>query len=94
MYVKKYKHTIFKGRYKEQIDLQGLSITATSLNWPPYINIDNCNKIGTNCSTSGYLVEFIEIWARELNFTWDVYADINNDWGLNPIDGKNLKAIA
>ena len=78
----------YKGRFLEKIDLQGLPITATSLEWPPYISIENCNNIGTNCSKSGYLVEFMDIWARELNFTWDIYADINNSWGLDPIEGK------
>ena len=67
--------------------MQGLPITATSLEWPPYISIENCSNIGRNCSKSGYLVEFMDIWARELNFTWDIYADVNNSWGLDPIEG-------
>ena len=29
----------------------------------------------------------MDIWARELNFTWDIYADVNNSWGLDPIEG-------
>ena len=76
-----------QGRFLEKIDLQGLPITATSLEWPPYISIENCSNVGTNCSKSGYLVEFMDIWARELNFTWDIYADVNNSWGLDPIEG-------
>ena len=75
-----------KGRFLETIDLQGLPITATSLEWPPYISIENCSK-------SGYLVEFMDIWARELNFTWDIYADVNNSWGLDPIEGKVEKML-
>ena len=82
-----------KGRFLETIDLQGLPITATSLEWPPYISIENCTNIGTNCSKSGYLVEFMDIWARELNFTWDIYADVNNSWGLDPIEGKVEKML-
>ena len=79
------------GRLLEHIDLQGLPITATSLSWPPYISIDSCNNIGTNCSKSGYLVEFMDIWARELNFTWDIYEDVTKNWGLNPIEGKFVR---
>ena len=82
-----------KGRFLETIDLQGLPITATSLEWPPYISIENCSNIGTNCSKSGYLVEFMDIWARELNFTWDIYADVNNSWGLDPIEGTTHSCL-
>ena len=82
-----------KGRFLETIDLQGLPITATSLEWPPYISIENCSNVGTNCSKSGYLVEFMDIWARELNFTWDIYADVNNSWGLDPIEGTTHSCL-
>ena len=44
-------------------------------------------SVGRNCNKSGYLVEFMDIWARELNFTWDIYSDVNNSWGLNPTQG-------
>ena len=47
----------YKGRFLETIDLQGLPITATSLEWPPYISIENCSNTGTNCSKSGKAVE-------------------------------------
>ena len=29
----------------------------------------------------------MNIWARDYNFTWDVYRDENNDWGLFPKSG-------
>jgi hypothetical protein len=29
----------------------------------------------------------MSMWAREYNFTWDIYADIDGDWGLNPVSG-------
>ena len=33
-------------------------------------------------------MDVMSIWAKEYNFTWDVYRDINNNWGLQPVSGK------
>ena len=75
------------GRIKEYYDLNGLEIVCTGLTWSPYNIHDNCNEFGRNCSNSGLLADMMDMWAREFNFTWDVYADIDGSWGLNPVSG-------
>ena len=44
--------------------------------------------MGRGCQNYGLLVDVMSIWAKEYNFTWDVYRDINNNWGLQPVSGK------
>ena len=67
--------------------MQGIHLTATAMTWPPYIALQNCSENGEKCQKYGFLVEVMDTWAKELNFSWDIYKDINNEWGLNPISG-------
>lgn len=76
-----------QGRIIEKYDLQGHQIVATSLSWSPYIKNENCDESGRNCTNTGLLVDFMQIWARDFNFTWDIYADVDGDWGINPVSG-------
>ncbi len=75
-------------RVKEIYDLQGLTIIATSLSWPPYVTLGQCNSKGFKCKTKyGLLVDLMDLWSQELNFKWDFYKDVNDDWGLKPKSG-------
>ena len=65
----------------------GVEIVCTGLTWSPYNIHDDCNDVGRNCTNSGLLADMMSMWAKEYNFTWDVYADINGDWGLKPVSG-------
>ena len=64
-----------------------VEIVCTGLTWSPYNIHDDCNDVGRNCTNSGLLADMMSMWAKEYNFTWDVYADINGDWGLKPVSG-------
>ena len=79
-----------KGKYVSKFDLQGLKIVSPNLSWDPFINLLNCNEKGFECQDIGLLVDLMNVWAQELNFTWTSYRDINNDWGLFPKSGKFL----
>ena len=48
---------------------------------------ENCDKTGQNCKNSGIAADLMDSWARSYNFTWDIYADLDNDWGLFPVEG-------
>ena len=76
------------GNMIENYNLQGYEIVVTSLSWAPYHSHKNCNDLGRNCENYGLLADLMNIWALDYNFTWDVYHDLNNDWGLNPKAGK------
>ncbi len=76
------------GRIKKIHNLQGLQIIATALSWPPSIIVEDCNRFGRACKTKhGFLVDLMNIWSAQLNFTWDIYKDVNNDWGEKPKSG-------
>ena len=37
------------------------------------------------------LPDLMDIWARNYNFTWDIFAGYDGDWGLFPVSGKILE---
>ena len=71
--------------------LLGLEIVATSLDWQPFIAHENCNSEGRRCYNYGMLPDLMDIWARNYNFTWDIFAGYDGDWGLFPVSGKVLE---
>ena len=75
------------GRVVESYDLNGLEIIATSLDWLPFIAHENCNDKGRKCLNYGLLADQMNIWAKIFNFTWDIMAGYDGDWGLFPKSG-------
>ena len=61
-------------------------IVATSLSWMPFIGHSDCDENGRRCTNRGLLVDLMNTFAKQFNFTWDIYADLDNDWGLFPLD--------
>ncbi len=76
-----------KGQFIENYDFGGANFVYASLTWAPYLTIKNCNEKGRNCTYYGFLGDMMDICADSLNFTWDIYKDVNNSWGLFPISG-------
>ena len=72
----------------EKFNLNGLKVTSTTLDWVPYYKIKDCNEHGVNCTTYGYLKDYMEILARRYNFTFISHKSSDNDWGSIPKDGK------
>ena len=68
-------------------NLQKLELVPTTESWEPYVTISDCNSFGRNCSYKGMLVDYMNIWSKHLNFTWDLHKDITGDWGLKPKSG-------
>ena len=42
---------------------------------------------GRNCSYDGMLVDYMNIWSKHLNFTWDLQINPKGDWGMQPKSG-------
>ena len=64
-------------KVKEEYDLNGLKVRATSLTWAPFLTIDDCNDEGLECAQYyGYLKDYMDAMATELNFTYDTYKDL------------------
>ena len=63
-------------------------VIATSLTWKPFIANENCDVSGRKCNNYGFLPDMMDSWARSYNFTWDIFAGYDNDWGLFPQSGK------
>jgi hypothetical protein len=42
-------------RATEDYDLQGLTLRSISLQWKPYLVIEDCDAFGQRCKNSGYL---------------------------------------
>ena len=76
------------GHIIESYDLNGLKILPTTLSWSPYTMHENCNMDGWQCKNSGLLVDMLEVWAKNFNFTWDIHVPPDNDWGLYPVSGR------
>ena len=76
----------------KKVDLQGIHITSISGNWWPYFNIPTkCfqtkNNIIKDCNSfDGFLVDFMNQAAKNMNFTWNI--EISEDWGMSPKSGK------
>ena len=68
-------------------NLQKLELVPTTESWEPYVTISDCNSVGRNCSYKGMLVDYMNIWSKHLNFTWDLHKDITGEWGLKPKSG-------
>ena len=73
----------------ENFDMKGIKIVATSDDWEPYATHSECNKIGRECKNSGLTIDLMTTWAEKYNFTWDIKAGYQGDWGLTPVSGKN-----
>ena len=62
---------------KDDYNLNGLRVRATSLTWAPFLTIDDCNEEGLECAQYyGYLKDYMDAMATELNFTYDTYKDL------------------
>ena len=67
-------------------NLQGLNIETTSKTWSPAAFISDCNTEGLDCNYEGLLVDLMNFWGKNLNFTWNLKH--SGDWGMAPISGK------
>ena len=72
----------------EDFDLNGVKIVATSDDWHPFTTHSDCDDTGRNCKNSGLAIDKMKIWAEKFNFTWDIKAGFNGDWGFFPVYGK------
>ena len=76
------------GKAIENYDMQGFEVVATGLSWKPSIAIENCDKTGRKCDIYGSIVDLTNNVAKQCNFTWDIYKDLDNDWGMFPVEGR------
>ncbi len=76
-----------RGVIIENYDFNGYQLVFTSLTWAPYLTVSDCDNEGRNCNFYGFFGDMMDIYSTDFNFTWDIYADINNDWGLSPKSG-------
>ena len=74
------------GKAIENYDMHKFEVVATGLSWKPSIAVENCDKTGRNCDIYGSIVDLMNAIARHYNFTWDIYKDLDNDWGMFPVD--------
>ena len=71
------------------IDLQGIYLPTISKNFSPYINVYECNNSEkVNCSSDGFIHDFMNAASEVMNFTWSI--DIEDSWGMFPISGKSV----
>ena len=79
------------GKIIEDYDFKGMEIVATALAWDPIIAYTKCDNKGRNCNSYGILVDLIDMWSKDYNFTWDIftgYPGIDWGWGTAPKSGK------
>ena len=62
----------------ENFDFKGLSISGETLNWEPWISLQDCS-LHEMCSTSGILSDIMDLIAHQKNFTWNVRK--SDTWG-------------
>jgi hypothetical protein len=71
----------------EEYDLNGLMVYSISDSWAPYLIIEDCNKSGTKCKSSGYLIDYVDLMAEQYNFTYESHRQMDGDWGTLPKSG-------
>ena len=76
------------GKAIENYDMQGFEVIGTGLSWKPSLAVENCDKTGRNCDIYGSISDLTNAIAKQYNFTWDIYKDIDNDWGMHPVEGR------
>ena len=77
------------GKIYEDYNLHRHELVGTTLPWMPFIGLASCNEKGRSCKSYGILVDMIEMWSKDFNFTWDVFAGYpSGDWGMAPVSGK------
>ena len=69
-------------------DFQGIDLKAVTLPWSPYILVSHCNSDGLQCRYRGYLIDLMERWGENLNFTMTIDQDPTGDWGTTPKSGN------
>ena len=74
-------------------DFQGIDIKAVTLPWSPYIIISHCIFPGLHCQYSGYLIDLMKMWGKNLNFTMTIDQDLTGDWGTTPKSGIFIKKV-
>ena len=72
----------------EDYNMHGINIVATGLEWKPSLAVENCDKTGRDCDKYGIIVDLMNTVAMKFNFTWDVYKDLDDDWGMFPDEGR------
>ena len=75
------------GQAVEDFNLNGYNIVGTAKSWKPFMAVEDCNISGRNCKYYGIVPDMMDTWAKAYNFTWDLYRDVDNDWGMFPVDG-------
>ena len=75
------------GKAIENYDMHGFQVVATGMLWKPSLVVENCDKTGRNCDFYGSVVDLMKVVAQQYNFTWDGYRDLDNDWGMFPVEG-------
>ena len=75
------------GHVIEEYNLQGINIASYSLSWAPYLALKDCNSLGQDCQSSGFLADYMDALAARFNFTWKSYKDLDGNWGVTPING-------
>ena len=81
------------GKIIEDYDFQGVELVGSTLAWDPIIAYTKCDDKGRKCDSYGLIVDLIEMWSKDYNFTWDIFTGYpDNDWGTDPKSGK-LKCL-
>ena len=68
-----------------------MEIISHNLSWEPFVVIEDCDDDGLGCKSKGLLVDLMNVWANELNFTWQNRKDLDNNWGMFPDSGELIE---
>jgi hypothetical protein len=77
----------------EDYDLNGLTIHSISLDEAPYVTFKDCNAARRECSSSGYIIDYVDHMSKILNFTFEAHIDPDGDWGLLPKSGPTNRSV-
>ena len=73
---------VFPHRFHEEFNLQGNELTFYTLDWSPWLTLQNCNDNGTRgCKPRGIVADLMENLAKMYNFTPVYYTEPSNEWG-------------
>ena len=78
-------HMVINDTY---FNLNGLKLRSLDLDWYPYLWVSDCANDNKGCKVKGFIVDMIDLIAKQLNFTYESAKEPNGVWGNEMVDNS------
>ena len=78
-------HMVINDTY---FNLNGLKLRSLDYDWYPYLWVTDCANDNKGCKVKGFIVDVIDLVAKQLNFTYELTKEPNGIWGNEMVDNS------